>query len=146
MLSNTCKYGIRSLIFLALKDKNKLVNIKYIAKELEIPEPFLGKIMQSLVKAKILESHRGINGGFKFKKSPNKITFLEIIDIFDGLDFFSTCVLGMRICAEGNEHASDCPFKLKIDPLRDKFYEIFKQTTIADFVNNISDIKDDILI
>ena len=146
MLSNTCKYGIRALIFLALQDSDKLTNIKYIAKELDIPEPFLGKIMQNLVKAKILESHRGINGGFRFKKSPNKITFLEIIDIFDGLDFFSTCVLGLRICSKSELHANDCPFKLKIDPLRDKFYTIFEQTTIADFVNNVSDFKDDIFI
>lgn len=145
MLSSSCKYALRALIYLALQDRNQLVNIKEIAKELVIPEPFLGKIMQNLVKAKVLESQRGINGGFRFKKDPEILSFLEIIEIFDGLDVFNECVLGMRICSD-EAHAEDCPFRMKLDPLRDKFYKIFKETTIGFFSRNISSFSDTILI
>lgn len=146
MLSSSCKYGIRALVYLALQEKTKLINIKEIAKELQIPEPFLGKIMQNLVKAKILESQRGINGGFRFKKDPELVTFLEIIEIFDGLDVFFDCVLGMRICSGESSHSEDCPFRMKLDPLRDKFYQVFKETTIGFFSQNISSFSDTILI
>ena len=70
MLSTTCKYGIRASIYLAIYGKEKLINIKQMAKGLEIPEPFLGKIMQTLAKRKVLYSQRGIDGGFKFNKDP----------------------------------------------------------------------------
>lgn len=146
MLSTTCKYGIRASVYLALYGEGKLLSIKLIAKGLDVPEPFLGKIMQTLAKRKILFSQRGIDGGFRFNKDPFKVTILEIIDIFDGLDIFSNCVLGMRICHDNLRESPDCLFRLKADPLLDKFYKIFKEQTIGDFAADLDDIKDFVLI
>ena len=57
MLSNTCKYGIRAVIYIALSNTDKRrIGIKEISKELDIPTPFLGKILQTLVKDKLLVS------------------------------------------------------------------------------------------
>lgn len=146
MLSTTCKYGIRACVFLALNGDGKMLSIKYIAKGLDVPEPFLGKIMQSLSKKKILYSQRGIDGGFRFNKNPHKVTILEIIDIFDGLDIFTDCVLGMRICQDHGRHHKDCPFSKKADPLLDKFYKIFKEQTIGDFADRLGENVDSFLI
>ena len=53
MLSNTCKYGIRAVLYLAMNTKKeKKIGIKQISQDLNIPTPFLGKILQSLVKHK----------------------------------------------------------------------------------------------
>ncbi|MBN2892812.1 MAG: Rrf2 family transcriptional regulator [Bacteroidales bacterium] len=146
MLSTTCKYGIRASVYLALNGKDKLLNIKQIAKGLDVPEPFLGKIMQNLAKKKILYSQRGIDGGFKFNKDPHVVSILEIVEIFDGLDVFTDCVLGMRICSEDPRKDENCPFRKKADPLLDKFYKIFKEQTIGDFADKLEDIKDFVLI
>lgn len=55
MLSNTCKYAIRALIYLGRYSKNgEKIGIKKIAGDLGMPTPFLGKILQNLVKHKIL--------------------------------------------------------------------------------------------
>jgi len=65
MLSNTCKYGIRAVIYLALHNaEEKKIGIKEISSELNIPTPFLGKILQMLAKNKMLISTKGPNGGF----------------------------------------------------------------------------------
>ena len=146
MLSTTCKYGIRACIYLALYGDDKLLNIKQIAKGLDVPEPFLGKIMQSLSKKKVLYSQRGIDGGFKFNIDPHKVSILQIIEIFDGLDVFSDCVLGMRICHDNPRKSENCPFRIKADPLLDKFYKIFKEQSIGDFSDKLEDIKDFVLI
>ena len=51
MLSNTSKYAIRAVIYLALySTKEKKVGIKEVASELDIPSPFLGKILQQLAR------------------------------------------------------------------------------------------------
>lgn len=146
MLSTTCKYGIRACVYLALHGQDKLLNIKQIAKGLDVPEPFLGKIMQNLAKKKILYSQRGIDGGFRFNKNPNNVSILEIIEIFDGTDVFTDCVLGMRICSEKPREYEECPFRKKADPLLDKFYKIFKEQTIGDFAEKLEDIKNLVLI
>ncbi len=126
--------------------EDKLMNIKDIAKGLEVPEPFLGKIMQTLAKKKILYSQRGISGGFKFAKDAEKIFFIDIIEILDGVDVFHKCLLGVRICTMSPEYADKCPFHTKLDPLLDDMYKVFKENSIGDFANKLSDFKDFVLI
>nr|HPR60051.1 Rrf2 family transcriptional regulator [Prolixibacteraceae bacterium] len=71
MLSNTCKYAIRALIYLANYSKeNKKIGIKKISEDLGIPSPFLGKILQSMAREKMLASTKGPNGGFSLGKAP----------------------------------------------------------------------------
>ncbi len=146
MLSNTCKYAIRALVYISLYQNDRLLNIREIAKGLEVPEPFLAKILQVLAKQKILYSQRGINGGFKFQVDPHKISFLKIVDLFDGLSIFNTCILGIRICEATPEYAENCPFRKKLDPVRDSLYKVLKNNTIGEFTDNLSDYKDFILI
>lgn len=146
MLSNTCKYGIRACIYLAVYGDDRLLNIKEIAKGLDVPEPFLGKILQTLAKKKILTSQRGISGGFKFARDPKTISFLEIVEIIDGLDVFNECILGVRICSSTPEHAHDCPFHTKLDPLLLKMYNVFKDNSVGDFAEKLEDYKDFVLV
>ena len=64
MLSNTCKYALRALIYLAKFSKEeKMIGIKKISEDLNLSSPFLGKILQNLVKQKLLVSTKGPNGG-----------------------------------------------------------------------------------
>lgn len=75
------RYGLRAIIFLA--NKNKLTSIKEIAKAEKIPQDFLEKIMLQLKKAKIVDSTRGKNGGFKLIIKPNKINLQTIFQALD---------------------------------------------------------------
>ena len=95
MLSNTCKYAIRSVIYLALHAQDgKKIGIKKISEDLEIPTPFLGKILQSLARQKLLSSTKGPHGGFGLGKDPMEISLMNIVEIVDGLDMFENCLIG----------------------------------------------------
>ena len=65
MLSNSCRYGIRAVVYLASRysEKNN-IGIKEISGVLNLPAPFLAKILQQLARHKILNSVKGPNGGF----------------------------------------------------------------------------------
>ena len=79
MLSNTSKYAIRAVIYLALNaGEEKKIGIKQISKDLSIPTPFLGKILQTLAKQKLLSSTKGPHGGFGLGKSAEEITLIDI--------------------------------------------------------------------
>jgi len=134
MLSNTCKYAIRAVIYLAVNEKkDDKIGIKVIAKELDLPTPFLGKILQNLTKNKLLASTKGPHGGFSLAKSANKISLLDIVKIVDGLDFFNTCLIGIKVCEDDPKKMELCPFHEKLDTLRDEMYEQFKLLTIGKF-------------
>ena len=94
MLSNTSKYAIRAVIYLALfAEDEKKIGIKQISSDLGIPTPFLGKILQTLAKHKVLSSTKGPHGGFGMGKDPAEVSLIDIVDIIDGRDLFTKCLI-----------------------------------------------------
>ena len=99
MLSNSCKYGIRAVIYIASQPiLNGKTGIKKISGDLDLPTPFLAKILQQLAKQKILSSSKGPHGGFSLLKDPKKITLLDIVNTIDGNDIFTNCVMHNGSC------------------------------------------------
>ena len=138
ILSNTCKYAIRGTIYLALSDgeENK-IGIKKISEALDIPTPFLGKILQNLVKFKILSSTKGPRGGFGLAKGEDEITLLEIIEVIDGLDIFEECLIGLRSCNEIGHDIVPCPMHKKFRPISNQLYDLFNNETIGNLKKEI---------
>ena len=124
MLSNTSKYALRALIYLALQeDKNIKVGIKQISQDLSIPTPFLGKIMQALAKQKLLASTKGPHGGFSLVKKPEDINLMEnSLEIIDGSDTFNMCILGNEICTTEANH---CSIHQNYAEIREKLKNLF---------------------
>jgi len=69
-----------------------------IAHQMAIPKSFLAKILQRLVREGIMESTRGMNGGFKLLKKPQDITLLEILTAIQGVAPVNTCAIDKRRC------------------------------------------------
>jgi Rrf2 family protein len=138
MLSNTCKYATRAVIYLALNSKDeKKIGIKEISKELDIPTPFLGKILQSLAKNKMLLSTKGPNGGFSLARSASEISLLNIIEIIDGLDLFENCLIGLKSCSASADTEVQCPTHHKYSPISKQLYNLFNTETIEMLANEI---------
>jgi Rrf2 family iron-sulfur cluster assembly transcriptional regulator len=143
MLSNTSKYAIRAVIYLALfSTKEKKVGIKEVSSELDIPSPFLGKILQLLARHHILGSTKGPNGGFYLAKPAIDISLMEIIELIDGRDAFGTCVIRTTPCS----HEDPCSLHDKIAPLRNEERMLFDTESIADLVSEFRADKDRIRI
>ena len=140
ILSNTCKYGIRATIYLALNDGDKKkIGIKKIAHDLDIPTPFLGKILQNLVKHKILSSTKGPHGGFGLAADPKDISLLDIIEVIDGIDFFEECLIGLRSCSNKSKDSIPCPTNRKFKPISNQMYNFFKNETIEDLKEEVKE-------
>jgi len=143
MLSNTCKYAIRSVIYLAVNEKKDTkIGIKQISAELDIPAPFLGKILQVLSKNKLLNSSKGPNGGFCLGRKSSEISLLDIVKIIDGMDFFENCLIGMKVCSGDKKMTEKCPFHESLDPIRDNLFNKFKKLKISKFKKGITDFND----
>ena len=138
MISNTCKYGIRAVIYIAVNSSgDKKIGIKKISEDLNLPGPFLGKIMQSLAKNKILNSVKGPHGGFSLAKDPDDISLYDIVSIIDGTDVFHECLIGVKICENNPDYEEFCPFMKKSHSVRESLINIFKEQTIGEFAKEI---------
>ncbi len=135
MLSNACKYAIRSMLYLGIQtdDKNK-VNVKKIAEELEVPQPFLAKLLQQLTKNKLVSSTKGPHGGFYVSEEDQKHTIWDIIKVIDGTTKFDECFLGLSKCSDENP----CPVHFIVSPFKEHILKNFRDKTIAQYVDEIA--------
>ncbi len=138
MLSNTCKYAIRSVIYLAVNtNENEKIGIKKIAEDLDIPTPFLGKILQVLARKKILNSTKGPHGGFSISESTLDTSLMDIVEIIDGRDLFDTCVIGLKSCTLHEENEMPCPIHNQISDAKGQLNEFFTTKTIGALIDDI---------
>ncbi len=138
MLSNTCKYALRALIYLGKHaEDGKKIGIKKISDDLKISSPFLGKILQNLVKQKLLLSTKGPNGGFSLAKESDKISLWDIVTNVDGTEFFTNCLISLEPCVTHNPESSVCPIHNKYEELRKHVCSFYKETTLKDVSEDI---------
>ena len=143
MLSNTCKYALRALIYLAKFSRpDKRVGIKKISEDLELSAPFLGKILQNLVKQKLLVSTKGPNGGFSLAKSAGEITLWDIVTNVDGEEFFTNCLIGLEPCNTYDKSRPLCPVHWQYSKLRNEISKFYKETTLAHISRDIEKHSD----
>ena len=96
-LSNTSQYAVRILAYMADK-KDAQLNATELSEALAIPYKFLTKIMTDLVKAGLVESIRGREGGYKLKKKCTEIMVGDILAVFNDSIKEEECVLGIGFC------------------------------------------------
>jgi Rrf2 family protein len=77
-------YAVRALIELARRGEGEPVPIGEIAKAREIPVQFLEGLFATLRRAGILQSQRGVKGGYLFARPPADVTVLEVTELLDG--------------------------------------------------------------
>jgi len=97
-LSNTSQYAIRILAYIADQEESHLINATELADALLIPYKFLTKIMTDLVKADLIDSIRGRDGGYRLKKSASEIMVNDILNLFHDTIEDEQCVLGIGFC------------------------------------------------
>ena len=140
MLSNSCRYGIRAVIYIASRQKaSGKTGIKAISEALELPTPYLAKILQQLARHKILHSAKGPHGGFSMLRDPAKVTLLDIIEIIDGIDFFRNCIIHDGNCSCIDKNILPCPIHDEYGALRSGLIELFKNRTIYDMAKKANE-------
>ena len=82
MISQTAEYALRAMVFLTDQQGSPRTNAQ-IAEATEIPSGYLAKVMQSLSRANLVNSQRGLNGGFTLARDPKQMTILEIVNVVD---------------------------------------------------------------
>jgi Rrf2 family protein len=132
MFSKTCEYGIRATIFIATQSYlNNRAGIKDIAKKIDSPEAFTAKILQTLVKANIIQSTKGVGGGFEIpKKKLVEIKLAQIVSAIDGDKVFTGCGLGLSHCSESHP----CPVHERFKSIRNELAFMLENTNLEELV------------
>src|SRR5690554_6297552 len=135
MFSKACEYGIRAVIYIwSQNNKGKKLGIKDISKEIDGPEFFTAKILQSLARQGIISSAKGPNGGFYIEKEQENLTLIDLVIAIDGDQIFTGCGLGLKQCSE----ESPCPIHHDFKSIRDQLGQMLRNKKIADLATEIN--------
>lgn len=138
MLSTTCKYAVRALIYIGMKgSEENRANARIIANELGIPMQFLSKILQIFVRKGLLKSVKGPTGGFFLARKPEEITLYDIVKIIDGPGFFETCLIGTGLCQSSTNKIERCPVHDRFSEVREQVVNYFKSENIKGIIERM---------
>jgi Rrf2 family protein len=95
-LSEAASIALHGVILIAQEKEG--LNVIKIAERTDTSKHHVAKVMQRLVKAGYLISHRGPSGGFVLKKEPKDINFLEVYEAIEGPIEVTECPMNKQIC------------------------------------------------
>lgn len=84
MFSQTVEYALRAMVQLASEAPDACTT-QYIAENTRVPGAYLAKVLQSLRRAGLISSRRGVGGGVRLARPPKKINLLEVINAVEPL-------------------------------------------------------------
>ncbi|MCA9108349.1 MAG: Rrf2 family transcriptional regulator [Planctomycetaceae bacterium] len=128
MFSKTAEYALRSVLVLARRG-NGLSTTDDIAAATHVPPHYLRKVLQSLSRAGIVSTQRGIGGGISLSRPDDEITVLDVVNAVDPIRRYNACPLGLE------EHGVElCPLHSQLDDVLGMLEQVLGQTTIADLL------------
>lgn len=134
MLSLSCKAAIKAVVYLGSKSGSGAKSgFKEVARFINENEHTVGKILQKLVKEKVINSVKGPNGGFYITPKQKTQRVIKIVEAIDGEEIFKQCGLGLSKCSETHP----CPLHNDFKPVRDLFKQMCYNNRISDLYENV---------
>jgi Rrf2 family protein len=128
MFSQTTEYALRAVVCLASTPDKPLVT-PLIAETTKVPPGYLSKVLQALGRAGIVQSQRGLHGGFTLSKPPHELSVLDVVNAVDPIQRIKTCPLNLD--AHG---VKLCPLHRSLDDALAHVEETFRNHTIQDLI------------
>ena len=131
--STSSKYAVMALIELAAHRDDRPVQIRAISESTGIPRYFLAKLVQTLVKAGILDSTKGRGGGIRFALPASQVSIVDVVKAIDGHQALKDCMFGIQAC----DGTRGCPIRSKWEPIRKQIINFLENTTVADLASEM---------
>ena len=131
-LSLRGEYALRALLVLGLRYDQSVVRIQTIAEEQRIPKRFLEQILNDLKASALVQSKRGVAGGYRLARPPEQITLAAVVRHVEGALAPVSCVSERfyEKCSCPDE--SRCAIRSVMKEIRQAVVKIAEQVTIAD--------------
>lgn len=131
IFNQTSEYAVRALIELARLEPGATKLARDLAAETSIPAHYLSKILQGLARVGILDSRKGIHGGFRLAMPATEINLYMVISPLENLGRLNECMLGQEVCSD----ARACPLHDFWSKLRQSYMTKLTTTTLKDLAD-----------
>src|SRR5262249_62365885 len=102
MLSKTGLHAVRAMVALARLPAGTYAGAARIARDIGAPQNYLGKLLKALAEEGLVESQKGLGGGFRLVRDPKHISLLDVVEPIEHVTRWSGCILGRPECSEAD--------------------------------------------
>ncbi len=127
-LSKTRDYGIVLMAHLAACGEHETQNAREVAARTQLPLPMVSKILKSLSRQGLLESHRGSKGGYALSRRPEEVSAAEMITALEGPIGLTECSARPGQCS----HELSCHVREPWQRINRVVWQALSQVTLAD--------------
>jgi Rrf2 family protein len=128
MFTQTAEYALRVVAYLA-GHPGAARTTRQIARGTRVPEGYLSKILQTLSRAGLVSSQRGMHGGSILVPDPQDVSILHVINAVAPLPRIHVCPLGI-----GTHGSTLCALHKRLDKAMDMVEKAFAESTLADLL------------
>lgn len=129
MFSQTVEYALRAMVQLASEAPDACTT-KHIAEKTQVPGAYLAKVLQSMRKAGLVNSRRGVGGGVSLATSPKKISLLDVVNAVEPFERIHQCPLKLK-----SHSGALCPLHRQIDDVMAHVQKSYGNTSLADVLD-----------
>jgi Rrf2 family protein len=129
-ISRKIDYGLRAAVYLASIARGAVVPFREIARQMDVPEDFLAKILKTLVDAGLVRSTRGPHGGYALARSSSEVSFLDVIEAVEGPVALNVCLDGDDACG----HSTCCTMAAVWKLGQERMLDVYRQAHLSDLV------------
>ncbi|WP_310829534.1 Rrf2 family transcriptional regulator [Paenibacillus pedocola] len=127
--SKATNYALHTMLFLVAASPDKPVGVQQLAERQDVSPTYLSKILTKLVKAGLIQSASGANGGYLLKRKKDDISFLDIIHAIEGTASLFDCTLN---------HPSECLIQQVMVEAENRMEDYLRNKKIAELAAQIT--------
>ena len=136
-LTKKADYGLIAMRHLAEHAQSGSCSAKDVAEAYGIPQEVMAKILQRLVKAGLLHSQHGTNGGYTLARDPGMISAFEVIRSIDGPLSITSCVTVRGECDQSDR----CNIREPLRKVNHSIEEVLRRITISEMRDESEDAE-----
>ena len=135
-LSREADYAVRVMVHMA-SDVGERFQSKTLAKDENIPESFLFKILQTLIRHGVVRSYRGVGGGYQLAIEPARLSFYRLLEMVEGPLTLNLCV----VSGTGCEFTEQCGVHDVWAVAQDQLRKTLEEVSIEELARNAQQKK-----
>ena len=148
-LTRAGEYAVRCVLYLTAQEGGEVVRRQEIAQNMDIPNQFLGKIVQQLARSGIIEIIQGSKGGYRLLVPPERLSLLDVVEAVTGEIFLNDCVLRPDSCLRSNGCSVHRVWEKARNQLRDtlrkaRFDKLLKEDACVSLLVQIEGIRKEV--
>ncbi|HVP69231.1 MAG TPA: Rrf2 family transcriptional regulator [Anaeromyxobacteraceae bacterium] len=129
IFSASTTHALRAVAWLAAHGDGRAVMGRELAQKLKLPPEYLTKVLGTLARKGVLNASRGVKGGYRLAKPPERIRLAEVIEPFEGRRARPGCLLRPeRPCRDSGA----CTAHAAWGGVKRTYLQFLEETTVAD--------------